>query len=104
LSRDFVELEVRLDPADGKTSAWITKAGEVLSKRYEAEYVLIHARMPARNAGRLAAMGVELRVLAGKLPKRQLPDSLPSAATFKEGEPTASDTSNASDPPIEDVA
>ena len=84
LSREFVELEIRLDPADGKTSAWITKAGEVLSKQYEADHVQIHARMAARYAGKLAAMGFELRVISGKLPVRQLPATLPNAATFKQ--------------------
>jgi GTPase len=106
LSREFVELEVRLDPADGKTSAWITKAGEVLSKQYEADHVHIHARMAARYAGKLAAMGLDLRVLSGKLPVRQLPASLPPAATFKQAEDIGSSDQTSAGPgtSIEEVA
>ena len=68
LSRDFVELEVRLNPSDGKTVAWLTTNGEILSKQYDEEFVCVHCRMSARNAGKLVSLGADLRLLRGRLP------------------------------------
>lgn len=83
LSREFVEIEVKLPPSDGKTVAWLTTAGEILSKQYDEHQVIVHCRMPARNAGRLVALGADLRVISGRVPTPALPSSLPDAATFK---------------------
>lgn len=83
LSRDFVELEVKLSPSDGKTVAWLTTAGEILSKQYYDDFVLVHCRMSARNAGKLLGLGADLRVLSGKIPVPQTPSPFPGAATYK---------------------
>ncbi len=83
LSRDFVELEVKLSPGDGKTVAWLTTAGEILSKQYNDDHALIHCRMPARNAGKLLGLGADLRVIAGKIPIAEAPRAFPGSATFK---------------------
>ena len=69
LSAGFVTLSVRLSVGDGKTQAWLSKAGEIISKQFHDDHVEIHARMPARFAGRLAREGHPIEVLAGELPK-----------------------------------
>jgi GTP-binding protein HflX len=77
LTACFVELELRLPVGDGKTISWLTSHAEILSKQYDDNCALIHCRMPKGAAGKLAGQGVEMRVLAGKLPepsKRGLPD------------------------------
>ncbi len=74
LSAGFVTLSVRLNVADGKTMAWLAKSGEITSKQFHDDHVEIHARMPARFAGRLAREGHPIEVLAGELPQ-QLPET-----------------------------
>ncbi len=85
LSEDFVTISLRLSPADGRTVAWLTKVGDITSKQYHDEYVEIHARLPARHAGRLVREGHQLEVHSGTLPiASPAPDAwreqLPSAA------------------------
>lgn len=83
LSEDFVTISMRLPLSDGRTQAWLTKVGDVLSKQYNDDHLEIHVRLPARHAGRLLREGHELEVLAGELPKKQ-PDH-----SWKEQLPTA---------------
>ena len=83
LTRDFVELEVRLLPSDGKTAAWLSSVSEVLSKQYDDDYVFVRSRMPASHAGKLVAQGFDVRVLAGKIPQKTLNSTAPQTATFK---------------------
>ncbi len=83
LTRDFVELEVRLPPSDGKTSAWLSSISEVVSKQYDDDFVFIRCRIPAEYAGRLVAQGFDVRVLVGRIPQRTLDSAAPQAATFK---------------------
>ncbi len=82
LSRDFVELEVKLDPGDGKTVAWLVQAGEILSKQYDDESVLVHCRLPIRAAGRWSLWVVMSALSQEKSPSCP-PAILPTAATFK---------------------
>lgn len=71
LSEDFVTVSLKLELSDGRTQAWLTKVGDVLSKQYHENHLEIHVRLPARHAGRLAREGHALEVLHGKLPARQ---------------------------------
>jgi GTP-binding protein HflX len=68
LTKNFVELEVRLPLDDGKTMAWLAMAAEVISQQYNDEYVLVHCRMPNSAAGKLAGQGADIRVISGKIP------------------------------------
>ena len=68
LTKNFVELEVRLPLDDGKTMAWLAMAAEVFSQQYNDEYVLVHCRMPNSAAGKLAGQGADIRVISGKIP------------------------------------
>lgn len=69
LSEGFVTLSIRLDIADGKTMAWMAKVGEVVSKQFHDDHVEIHARLPARHAGKLVRDGHPVEVLSGRLPE-----------------------------------
>jgi GTP-binding protein HflX len=105
LTRDFVELEVRLMPSDGKTTAWLSSVSEVLSKQYDDDYVYVRCRMPAGHAGKLVSQGFDVRVLSGKIPQKTLHSHVPQTATFK---PVASESdqthASSSDSVIGDVA
>ena len=85
LTKNFVELEVRLPLEDGKTIAWLASVAEIMSKQYNDDHALVHCRMPSSAAGKLAGHGADIRVIAGKIPiaaEKGLPDSatfLPSA-------------------------
>lgn len=83
LSHSFVDLQVMLSVADGKTLSWLSSVGQVLAKTYHDQQVEVHCRLPAAAAGRLARQGHELRVLAGKLPSLPLSETEPPLATFK---------------------
>ncbi len=83
LTRDFVELEVRLLPSDGKTAAWLSSVSEVLSKQYDDDYVYVRSRMIAGHAGKLVSQGFDVRVLSGKIPQKTLNSTAPQTATFK---------------------
>jgi GTP-binding protein HflX len=93
LSHSFVDLQVTLSAADGKTLSWLSSVGQVLAKTYQDQQVDVHCRLPAAAAGRLARQGHDLRVLAGKLPSLPVSESEPPLATFK---PTPEET----DPPL----
>jgi GTPase len=83
LTHGFVELEVRLLPSDGKTAAWLSQISEVLSKQYDNDYVHVRCRIPASHAGRLVSFGHDVRVLSGRIPRKDLDSIAPSTATFK---------------------
>jgi GTP-binding protein HflX len=68
LTKNFVELEVKLPLSDGKTIAWLASVSEILSKHYTDDFALVHCRMPNRAAGKLVGQGVDVRVIAGKIP------------------------------------
>ncbi len=83
LTHDFVELEVRLLPSDGKTAAWLSSVSEVLSKQYDDDYVFVRSRMPANHAGKLVSQGFDVRVISGTIPQKTLTCGVPQTATFK---------------------
>jgi GTPase len=83
LSEGFVTVSVRLDVSDGRTMAWLSKVGEILSKQFHDDYVEIHARVPARHGGRLRHDGFPLEVLSGRLP-----DEKPKSEQWEEQMPT----------------
>jgi len=103
LTHDFVELEVRLPPSDGKTAAWLSSISEVLSKQYDDDYVYVRSRIRASHAGRLVAQGYDVRVISGKIPQKTLSSTAPQTATFKPAAITHED-GDASENTMGDVA
>ena len=81
LTANFVELEMRLSVADGKTFAWLATHAEVLSKRYDDDFCVVHCRMSVGCAGKLAGQGVDIRVLRGSLPE-PIKRGFPNTATY----------------------
>lgn len=108
LSYDFVELDIRLDLSDGRTPAYVAQHGEILSTHYNDHCSVVHCRLPARHAGKLALQGIDLRVLSGYLPTMDMPSSDPHHATFLEpkqfGERDADDPSGMVDADVDDEA
>lgn len=84
LSAGFVTFSARLEISDGKTMAWLAKVGEVTSKQFHDDHVEIHARLPARHAGRMVRDGFEIEVLRG-----QLPEIKPDVEPWEDELPTA---------------
>ncbi|MBX3423837.1 MAG: GTPase HflX [Pirellulaceae bacterium] len=68
LSDGFVSLGIRLNVTDGRTLAWLSKVGEVLSQQFHDDYVEIHVRLPLRHAGRLRHAGYAIEVLGSDQP------------------------------------
>jgi GTP-binding protein HflX len=81
LTKNFVELEVRLPLEDGKTLAWLASLAEIMSKQYNDDHALVHCRMPTSAAGKLAGHGADIRVISGKIPVAA-EKNIPNDATF----------------------
>jgi GTPase len=95
LTASFVEIELHLPLEDGKTIAWLASHAEVLAKQYNDDGAVIHCRMPAGAAGKLAGQGFEMRVLAGRIPepaKKGLPDRATYLAADGDTNPPETDS------------
>ena len=106
LTASFVELELHLPLSDGKTLSWLASHAEVLAKEYNEDKAIIHCRMPASAAGKLAGQGFELRVIAGKIPepaKKGLPSTATYIAPDSGIESSNTDPSHATSPLAEDA-
>jgi len=53
LGRNFRNVEVETDCGNGRLLAWLAKHGEVLSKRFGDERMIIHCRIPPAVLGRI---------------------------------------------------
>jgi len=53
LSRTFCDVDVETGVENGKLVAYLSAHGEVLSKRYEEERVVVHCRIPQKHLGRI---------------------------------------------------
>ena len=51
LGREFLDLELELDPSDGKLLAYLAAKGEVLSQQFGEDIVRVHVRMPVGAMG-----------------------------------------------------
>jgi GTP-binding protein HflX len=61
LSRSFADIDVETSAANGRLLAWLAAHGEVLSRRYEGERVIVHVRIPQRHLGPLHQEGTSFR-------------------------------------------
>lgn len=85
LSRSFLDVDINMSVANGKTMAYVAAHGDVLSKQYDDDRVIIHCRMPQKYLGRITEKDV-IVTERGK-----------SAETATQDEAVVA-------PPIEDVA
>jgi GTP-binding protein HflX len=86
LGSGFRDVDIETDPGNGRLLAWLDAHGEVLSRHFAPDRVLIHCRMPASLLGRIAAANAQVR------PHQQaglrFPDWAPPASTDT-GEPVS---------------
>ncbi|NQU23167.1 MAG: GTPase HflX, partial [Candidatus Nealsonbacteria bacterium] len=61
LSRSFLDVDVEMGVANGRLMAYLAAEGEVFSKKYHDNRVVIHCRIPEHCAGRIAGDGVVVR-------------------------------------------
>jgi GTPase len=61
LSRSFLDLDVELGVENGRLLAYLAAHGEVLSRRYQENRVVVHCRLPRRFVGRVEDDGGQVR-------------------------------------------
>jgi GTP-binding protein HflX len=61
LSRTFCDVDVETGVENGKLVAYLSAHGEVLSKRYEGERVVVHCRIPQKYLGRIKGADTTIR-------------------------------------------
>jgi len=61
LSRTFCDVDVETGVENGKLVAYLSAHGEVLSKRYEGERVIVHCRIPEKYLGRIKGSAAIIR-------------------------------------------
>ena len=53
LSRSFCDVDIEMGVDNGRMMAYVAAHGEVLSRRYDGERVVLHCRMPSSRLGKL---------------------------------------------------
>jgi len=53
LGRTFRDVDVETDPGNGRLLAWLGRYGEVLSRQFTADRMVVHCRIPAALVGRI---------------------------------------------------
>ena len=61
LSRTFCDVDVETGVENGKLVAYLSAHGDVLSKRYEDERVVVHCRIPQKHLGRIKGPNTIIR-------------------------------------------
>ncbi len=61
LGSEFLDLEVEVDPSNGKLLAHLAAHGEVLSRVVEEDRITVHVRMPARSMGEVKRTALAIR-------------------------------------------
>lgn len=61
LSRAFLEVDVEMGVENGWAMAYLAANGEVFSKRYLDNRVIVHCRLPRKHLGRVDQAGVVIR-------------------------------------------
>jgi GTP-binding protein HflX len=57
LSRSFYDVDIETSVSNGKLMAYLASRGEVLSRRYDGDRVVIHCRLPKKYLGRVEEGG-----------------------------------------------
>jgi GTP-binding protein HflX len=61
LGREFLDIEVDIDPSDGRLLAYLSAKGEVLSREYSEALVTVHVRMPTGAMGPVHRSALAIR-------------------------------------------
>ncbi|MEO1527404.1 MAG: GTPase HflX [Planctomycetota bacterium] len=73
LGREFLDLEVEVDPGDGRLLAYLAAKGEILAQRFEETVVYVHVKIPAGAMGPVHRSAIRFR------PSGSPPQSEPAA-------------------------
>ena len=60
LGRAFRDVDIRTSPGNGRLLAWLARHGEVLSRHFADDHVIIHCRIPAGLLGRIDTHEAEI--------------------------------------------
>lgn len=63
LGKEFLDLEVEVDPGDGRLLSYLAAKGEVVNQTFENERVLVEVRMPAGAMGEVHRSAKAIRPL-----------------------------------------
>jgi GTP-binding protein HflX len=66
LGREFLDLEIEVDPSDGKLLAYLAAKGEIVSQQFDADIVQVEVKMPARVMGPVRASALSIRPAGSK--------------------------------------
>ncbi len=61
LGREFLDIEVDVDPSDGRLLAYLAAKGEVLSRECNEDLITVHVRMPSGAMGPVQRSAVSIR-------------------------------------------
>ena len=61
LAAEFFNIEVDVDPSDGKLMAYLAAKGEIISQQVSEEKITIHVRIPASAMGEVQRRALEIR-------------------------------------------
>jgi GTP-binding protein HflX len=68
LTEGFLDLDIETGVDNGKLLAYLASHGEIRSKRFGDERVVIHCRLPAEHYGRMDKTGAVIRPHANGAP------------------------------------
>ncbi|MEM9826720.1 MAG: GTPase HflX [Planctomycetota bacterium] len=85
LGREFLDLEVTVDPSDGALLAFLQANGEVRKQDFGAKRVIVHVRLPASAIGRVHRDALLVNNLAADFdPESVVPESMVTERTGPE--------------------
>jgi GTP-binding protein HflX len=61
LSRSFLDLDVETGVENGRLMAYLAAHGEILSRRYDGERVILHCKLAQKYLGRIHEAGTQIR-------------------------------------------
>ncbi|OYP31093.1 GTPase HflX [Rhodopirellula sp. MGV] len=68
LSREFVDLDIEIDPGNGKLLSFLAAKGEIASQTFEAEIVRMRVRLPISAMGLVRKLAVSYRPVVDNTP------------------------------------
>lgn len=77
LSRSFADIDVETSVANGRMLAYLAAHGEILSRNYDGERVILHVRLPQRHLGPLHEKGTTFKDHEATLDAPRLDSPLP---------------------------
>ena len=107
LSREFLNLEVEVDLADGRLLAYLAAKGEVLSREYGEDSILVRVRMPAGAMGRVHQSARSVRPAEWSVAEAEAeadPSTDARSPVTAEGQQGTEDAPPAEDAPAAEVA